>query len=148
MPTWFPSMDDIVFESVEDLIARATKHLRAKRGDVVDRLAAWIEEESRRSRTDPDIRRLRYQAIAHNPEVRARDRQHLDRIRDEVAQAAARDVGASATDVGPQIFAGATMAFLETFRAIAWNDDTESRGRGPVGSRTSGHDRQRPEAGE
>jgi hypothetical protein len=61
---------------------------------------------------DPEISRLRREAIEHDPELRARDRQHLEQIQSEVARAVAQDLGAAEHDIGPQALAGATMAFL------------------------------------
>jgi AcrR family transcriptional regulator len=117
--TWFPAKDDILFERVDDHIARATRHLRNGSGDVVDRIEAWLADEKGREQPDPEISRLRYEAISHDPELRARDRQHLEQVQSEVAQAVARDIGASAEDTGPRLFAGAAMALLYKLRSSA-----------------------------
>jgi AcrR family transcriptional regulator len=116
--TWFPAKDDILFDRIDDSIARATQHLRTGPGDVVDRLEAWMADESGREQHDPEIARLREAAIAHDPELRARAHQHLEKVQSEIAQAVARHIGVSAQDVGPQTFAGAVMAFLFTLRSI------------------------------
>ena len=126
--TWFPAKDDILFDRVDDSIARASEHLRTGPGDVVDRIEAWLADESGREQHDPEITRLRETAIAHDPELRARAHQHLEKVQSEVAEAVARDIGVSAEDVGPQAFAGAAMAFLFTLRSI----DLEGRGDGPA----------------
>jgi AcrR family transcriptional regulator len=126
--TWFPAKDDILFDRVDDSIARATQHLRTGPGDVVDRLEAWMADESGREQHDPEIARLREAAIAHDPELRARAHQHLEKVQSEIARAVALDIGVAARDVGPQTFAGAVLAFLFTLRSI----DLEARGDGPV----------------
>jgi AcrR family transcriptional regulator len=116
--TWFPTKDDILFDRIDDTIARATQHLRSGPGDVVDRIAAWLTDESARHRPEPEIARLRDAAIAHDAELRARAHQHLEQVQSEIAAAVARDVGIPAEDVGPQAFAGAAIAFLFTLRSI------------------------------
>jgi AcrR family transcriptional regulator len=122
--TWFPAKDDILFGPVDETIARATQHLRTRSGDVVDRIEAWLTDESGRDGHDPEISRLRDAAITHDPALRARAHQQLERIQSEITAAVARDTGAAAEDVGPQTFAGATMAFLFALRAI----DLDGRG--------------------
>jgi AcrR family transcriptional regulator len=117
--TWFPAKDDILFENVDDHIARATTHLRTGSGDVIDRIEAWLADETSREPTDPEIYRLRREAIEHDPELRARERQHLEQIQSEVARAVAQDIGASPQDMGPQVFAGAAMAFLYGLSSLA-----------------------------
>jgi AcrR family transcriptional regulator len=109
---WFPHKDDIFFEDIEVHIARATRHLGGGPGDVIDRIQAWFAEEGRRELPDPEISRLRRAAIEHDPELRARDRQHYEQIESEIARAVAHDTGAAPEDMGPQLFAGAAMAFL------------------------------------
>ena len=116
--TWFPAKDDILFGPVDGTIARATQHLRTGPGDVVDRIEAWLTDEAGREEHDPEITRLRDAAIAHDPGLRARGHQRLEKIQSEIAAAAARDTGAAAADVAPQTFAGAAMAFLFALRAI------------------------------
>jgi AcrR family transcriptional regulator len=126
--TWFPAKDDIMFDRVDETIARASQHLRAGTGDVVDRIRAWIDDEKGRGRHDPELSRLRDAAIAHDADLRARAHQHLETVRSEIAQAVARDTGAAAEDVGPQAFAAAAMACLFTLRSI----DLEGRVDGPA----------------
>jgi AcrR family transcriptional regulator len=126
--TWFPAKDDILFSSIDDSVGRATQHLRTGRGDVVDRIESWIADESDREQDDPEISRLREAAIAHDPELRARAHQHLERVQSEVAEAVARDIGVSAGDAGPQVFAGAVISFLLTLRSMT----LEGRGDAPA----------------
>ena len=38
--TWFPAKDDILFDEIDEAVARATRHLRSGTGDTVDRLQA------------------------------------------------------------------------------------------------------------
>ncbi|MDP9220601.1 MAG: TetR/AcrR family transcriptional regulator [Actinomycetota bacterium] len=116
--TWFPAKDDILFDRVDERIARATQHLRTGAGDVVDRIEAWLADESTREQPDREISRLRDAAIAHDPELRARAHRHFDQLQSEIAAAAARDVGVTAEDVGAQTFAGAAMAFLFALRSL------------------------------
>lgn len=115
---WFPTKDDIFFENADDHIVRATNSLRTGTGDVVDRIEAWLEAEAGRTPRDPDIARLRRQAIDHDGDLRARDRQHLEQIHTEVARAVARDTGRGEHDVGPQLLAGAVMSFLQGLIAL------------------------------
>jgi AcrR family transcriptional regulator len=116
--TWFPAKDDILFGPRDETIARATQHLRAGPGDVVDRIEAWLTDESGREGRDPEVSRLRDAAIAHDPALRAREHQQLEQVRSEITAAVARDTGAAPEDVGPQTFAGAAMAFLFALLAI------------------------------
>jgi AcrR family transcriptional regulator len=117
--TWFPAKDDILLERVDENINRATRHLRTGTGDVVDRIEAWLADESTRAQPDLEITRLRDAAIAHDPELRARAHRHYDALQAEIAAALARDIGASPQDVLPQAFAGAAMAFLFALRALS-----------------------------
>ena len=116
--TWFPAKDDILFDRADDRIARAVQHLRTGPGDVVDRIEAWLADESGRTQRDPEIARLRDVAIAHDPELRALAHRHFDQLQSEIVAAVARDIGGSAGDAGPQAFAGAAMAFLFALRSL------------------------------
>jgi AcrR family transcriptional regulator len=131
--TWFPAKDDILFDRVDDSIARASEHLRSGPGDVVDRIQAWLADESGREQHDPEMSRLREAAIAHDPELRARAHQHLEKVQSEIAAAVARGIGDSAQDVGPQCFAGAAMAFLFALRAIDLEGRADAAAQMPVG---------------
>jgi AcrR family transcriptional regulator len=127
--TWFPTKDEILFEKGAAHVQRAFAHLRTGPGDVVDRLESWIAEEiHHHAAPDPEIARLRRAAIEHDPELRARDRQQVERVQLEVAGAVAADVGATPEDLGPQIFAGATMAFLWKLGSLALEDDPQDAG--------------------
>ena len=67
--TWFPVKDDILFQGVDEAIARATSAPAATApGDVVDRIEAWIADESSREQPDPEIFRL---CRRHRPRPRA-----------------------------------------------------------------------------
>lgn len=116
--TWFPAKDDILFEGGDAQIERGIEHLRTGEGDVVDRMLAWFSAAGEIAEPDPEITRLRNDAIQHDPELRARYRQYFERIQVEFAHAAARDTGSSPDDIGPQLLAGAAMAFLEQLAAI------------------------------
>jgi AcrR family transcriptional regulator len=131
--TWFPAKDDILFGPVDETIARASRHLRTGPGDVVDRIVAWLTDESGREGHDPEISRLRDAAIAHDPALRARAYQQFQRIQSEITAAVARDTGATAEDVGPQTFAGAAMAFLFALRAIDLDGRTDAAAQTAVG---------------
>jgi AcrR family transcriptional regulator len=124
--TWFPTKDEILFENTDDHITRAIEYLGTAPGDLVDRLEAWIDEEiSHHAAPDPEIARLRRAAIEHDPDLRARDRQHFERLQGEVARSFAKDTGAAPEDMGPQIVAGATMAFLWRLGSTALEDDPQ-----------------------
>jgi AcrR family transcriptional regulator len=131
--TWFPAKDDILFDRIEDTIARATRHLRTGSGDVVDRIEAWLDDETGREPLDPEMSRLRDAAIAHDPELRARAHQQLEQIQSEIAAAVSRDLGVAAEDVGPQTFAGAAMAFLFALRAIGLEGRSDGAAQVSVG---------------
>jgi AcrR family transcriptional regulator len=131
--TWFPAKDDILFGPVDETIARASQHLRTGPGDVVDRIQAWLTDESGRDGHNPEISRLRDAAITHDPVLRARAQLQLERVQSEIAAAVARDTGAAAEDIGPQTFAGAAMAFLFTLRAIDLDGRTDAVAQTAVG---------------
>lgn len=128
--TWFPSKDDIVFEGIEDVMARSTSYLRGGTGDVVDRLEAWIAEEvTHHPAADPEIARLRRTAIEHDPELRARERLHMDHLQAELTRAVAADAGVAPDDLGPQMFAGATMAFFWRLGSLGREDEPQDHER-------------------
>lgn len=130
--TWFPAKDDILFDRVDGAIARAVTHLRGTDGDVVDRIQAWLAGEAGQGHADAETARLRERAIQHDPELRARAHRHFDELQSELAAAAARDLGESPADSGPQVFAGAAMAYLFTLRADRLDrPDHGSRGERP-----------------
>jgi len=121
--TWFPTKDEIIFESIGEVMDRAAVAMQGGDGDVVDRLEAWIAEEiGHHAAPDPEIARLRRTAIEHDPELRARDRQHFERLQTEVASVVARDIGADPEDMGPHIFAGAAMGFFWKIGSTARED--------------------------
>lgn len=115
--TWFAAKDDILFEGTTDRIARGVTYIKTGTGDVIDRIQAWLTDEDGREPHDAEIAGLRRKAIEHDPDLRARDRQHLEQIHTEIARAVAHDIGASAQDMGPQLFAGAATAFLCNLRS-------------------------------
>ena len=115
--TWFPTKDDILFERIDEQMARALRHLQTEGGDVIDRLQAWFAEEGEREQPDREISRLRLRAIAHDPELRARDRQHLDHIEDAIAASVARDHGMPVQSMGPQMIAAAAIAMMHQLRS-------------------------------
>ena len=75
-----------------------------------------------RAPRDHEIAEHRRRAIDHDPTLRARGRQHYERIQAEFARAASERLGAAPTDLRPQIFAGAAMAFLWTMETAARED--------------------------
>ncbi|MDO9407988.1 TetR/AcrR family transcriptional regulator [Patulibacter sp.] len=124
--TWFPTKDEILFEKTGDAIDRATAQMREGSGSIVDRLEAWLTEEiEHHPAPDPEIARLRRSAIEHDPELRARERQLWDQLQSEVSRVVARDTDGSPGDMGPQVFAGATMGFLWTLGSMARQDDPQ-----------------------
>jgi AcrR family transcriptional regulator len=123
--TWFPSKDDILFEGVDDQVARGVAYLQGEDGDFVDRVLAWFADEESRDRPDRELSRLRRDAIEHDPELRARSRQLLESFQREVARVVARDTGTAVEDMGPQLVAGAAMAFLERLAAMTIEEPTE-----------------------
>jgi AcrR family transcriptional regulator len=116
--TWFPAKDDILFAGIDAAVGRAVHHLGRGPGDVVDRIEAWIADEASREQPDPELSRLVDAAIAHDGELRARAHQRLERVQSQIAEAVAQDAGATARDVGPQVFAGAAMSLLFALRSI------------------------------
>ncbi len=122
--TWFPAKDDILFEGAEQTIERGTLHLRSTEGDVIDRLLAWFHDEDARGEPDRELARLRNDAIQHDPELRARYRQFFERVQLEVADVVARDQSVARGDMGPQLLAGAVMAFIQQMAAMSVRDDT------------------------
>lgn len=125
--TWFPSKDDILFEGADATIERGVEHLTGGQGDVVDRLLAWFEDEAnRRDAPDPELERLRNDAIQHDPELRARYHQLFARGQAAFAQAAADYSGVPADNLGPKLFAGAAVAFIEELAAMSISEDSPS----------------------
>ena len=124
--TWFPVKDDILFEGADETIERGILHLRSGQGDVVDRLLAWFDDEDGRGESDLELARLRNDAIQHDPELRGRYHQFFERFQQEVAHAAARDTGTSPASMGPQLLAGAAMAFLQQMAMMAVLEDTRT----------------------
>jgi AcrR family transcriptional regulator len=116
--TWFPAKDDILFDRVDAAVARAVTHLRTGGGDVMDRIQAWLTGEAGQGHADAETAQLRERAIKHDPELRARAHRHFDELQSEIAAAVARDLGGSPDDSGPQVVAGAAMAYLFTLRAV------------------------------
>jgi AcrR family transcriptional regulator len=120
--TRFPSKEEIFFEGIEDAVARAEEHLSTGPGDTIDRLRAWIGDESERAARDPEdpeIRLLRSRAIAHDPDLRALLVNHFNRAHDAIARAVAIDTGSAADAAGPQMIAAAAIAMLEVVERLA-----------------------------
>ena len=120
--TRFPSKEEIFFEGIEDAVARAEEHLRGESGDAIDRLGAWIADESVRAQQDPEdpeIRLLRSRAIARDPDLRALLVNHFNRAHDAIALAVAADTGLAPDAAGPQMIAAAAIAMLEVVERLA-----------------------------
>ena len=120
--TRFPSKEEIFFEGIEDAVARAEEHLRGEAGDAIDRLGAWIADESVRAQQDPEdpeIRLLRSRAIARDPDLRALLVNHFNRAHDAIARAVATDTGLAADAAGPQMIGAAAIAMLEVVERLA-----------------------------
>ena len=113
---WFPVKEDILFEDIGDQVARLEEELRGGAGTVVDRIARWLAEESRRLQPDIDINELRFRAILADPQLRARELQLLEPIRTAIARAVARDLEQPEGSMRPQVFAAAAMGFLLNIR--------------------------------
>ena len=91
--TWFPAKDDILFDRVDDAIARATEQLGTGPGDVVDRIQAWLAGEG--GRITPTPRSLGC-ATSRSPTTRscAPGRTGTStQLQSEIAAAVARDLG-------------------------------------------------------
>ena len=74
--TRFASKEDIFFGGMDEHVDRAEQHLRSGGGDTIDRLRAWIDDESARAQAQPE-----------DPEIRAAA-QPRDRRRPGPARAA------------------------------------------------------------
>jgi AcrR family transcriptional regulator len=125
--TWFASKDEILFEGADDTIARGIEFLETGEGDVVDRLLAWFAYEGARRNPDVEMDRLRSDAIHHDPELRARYRQLFDRLGNAIAAAVATTTGVGPGHLGPQLFAGSALAFLENLAALSADEAAASR---------------------
>jgi AcrR family transcriptional regulator len=120
--TRFPAKEDIFFEGIEEAVERAERHLGAQHGAAIDRLGAWITEESALAGSepeDPQIRLLRSRAVACDPDLRALLVHHFNRAHAAMARAVAADTGLACDAAGPQMIAGATIAMLEVLERLA-----------------------------
>lgn len=126
---WFPVKDEILFGRTAELIERARQHLERSDGDTAKRLRMWLDveiEAAGRVETDYELERLKLRAADDDPEMRARSIQHLDKIRDLVADSIARDLGTDPAALPAQVLAGAVMEMLMGLRHIAFSDSEPS----------------------
>jgi len=125
--TWFPSKDDIILEATPMRLERLRAHMDDAEGDVIDRVRNWVEEEARYAAEDPDdITAMRLEAIALDPHLQAREREHMTTALDAIATAAAATLGQQPDDFGPRAFAAATISVLQTIRDSQDRDATPS----------------------
>lgn len=114
----FPVKENILFEDISDQVARFEVRIRSDEGDIVDRIEIWLAEESERIEPDAELAKLRFRAILSDPSLRARELQLLEPIRTAVASAVAIELDQQAADMGPQVFASATLGFLLNVRTL------------------------------
>ena len=130
--TRFASKEDIFFGGMDEHVDRAEQHLRSGGGDTIDRLRAWIDDESARSQAqpeDPEIRLLRSRAIAGDPDLRALRVHQFDRAHDAIARSVAADTGLAADASGPQMIAAAAVAMFEVVERLAAEGSDADAGR-------------------
>jgi AcrR family transcriptional regulator len=131
---WFPVKDEILFADSAEYIGVAARHFEQGAGDTIDRLRAWLEDETERQLTDGvdlELERLKFRAIEHDPVLRARSIEHFGAIHGLIAASVARDTGGSAEEQGPQLFAGAAISMLRVLQAAGLEpitrDEIEAR---------------------
>lgn len=116
----FPVKDEILFARTAQHIERARTYFERGEGDTIARLQAWFAEEIElqdgSAGDDPELERLKLQAIEHDPELRALSVQHFDAIRAMVTASIARDLGGASPGLGAQVLAGAIMGLFTALR--------------------------------
>jgi AcrR family transcriptional regulator len=117
----FPAKEDLLFPdgALYEALANRLEHRRGAES-ALDALRAWIGDILAEPASDDERRRewrnaqARRAIIDADPELRQRERGHLERTERLLAKAIARDLGAEPTDLAPQIAAAAAVAVFTT----------------------------------
>jgi AcrR family transcriptional regulator len=120
---WFATKEAILLGPLPRQVERLTAHLANAEGDPVMRIEAWLREEGQLMDAQGDLPRLRYRAISHDQQLRAREHELFSAARSAIAAAAAADLEMDPGGAVPQTFAGAVMGMLQAFRDHAVADD-------------------------
>jgi AcrR family transcriptional regulator len=113
---WFATKEAILLGPLPRQVERLTAHLASAEGDPVMRIEAWLREEGQLMDSQGDLPRLRYRAISHDQQLRAREQELFSAARSAIVAAAAVDLGMDPSGAVPQTFAGAVMGMLQAFR--------------------------------
>ncbi len=121
---YFPHKEEIVFDGAAEALGRLVERLADGEGDLVDRLGAWLADESELAFTD-DFERLRCRAISLDPDLRMRDRLLMESAEQQIAAAVADELGEQPSGIGSRAFAAGTLAVLASLRdqLVAGADD-------------------------
>jgi AcrR family transcriptional regulator len=124
--SWFACKDDIVLGGLGEDVQRLQEALASSKGDVVDRIEAWLDAEGRFVRDVGELRRLRYRAVTSDPYLRSRARALWEDAEDAIAAALARDLEEHADAIGPRAFAAAVMGVLVGLRQLSLTEPDPS----------------------
>jgi AcrR family transcriptional regulator len=113
---WFATKEAILLGPLPRQVERLSEHLADEEGDPVMRIEAWLREEGDRMGPQGDLPGLRYRAISHDQQLRAREQELFSTARSAIVAAAAADLEIDPGGAVPQAFAGAVMGMLQAFR--------------------------------
>jgi AcrR family transcriptional regulator len=121
---YFESKEDVFLEAHRVIIDRVEAAIRERAAgvSVIAGLRRVIDEVLKDEPGASKREQVAHKAIDSVPELRDRIREYEDRIRAAITDAYAEQLGVPATDLQPQLLAGAVLGAFEAARA-AWIDD-------------------------
>jgi AcrR family transcriptional regulator len=129
---YFPRKEELALPDGEEAFAtlRARLHGRPPEETAADALRAWIGAwlERQEGQGEEELR-MRRRVVRSHENLRAYEHRFMLRAQDALAEAYARDLGASAADLEPRIAAAATLAVFSVL-----GDEDELAAHGPAGS--------------
>src|SRR5688500_14519251 len=118
---YFPTKVDALFGDFDvraDRIREALTH-RPDGEPILETIRRVVREFAGEFFADPELFATRGRLISENPTLRAHALERFARIEDMIAEAVARDLGVSETDIRPRLVGGAAIAALRA-TAATW----------------------------
>ena len=120
----YPTKEAILFSEGDEAMTFRT-WIGGGEGDLVDRLAAFVQARVAADAENAELRRLKMRAVWTDPYLRRVLRGKLDEAERLIAEQLGNELGLPAGDSGPRVFAAAITGLFVTMagRAVEHPDD-------------------------
>jgi AcrR family transcriptional regulator len=110
----YPSKEAILFGEPEDEANSFRSWIEGDEGDLVDRLAGFVQSRVSASQDDAELKRLKMLALWTDPYLRQVLRGKLDAAEQIISEQLARELGLAVDDSGPRVLAAAIAGMFLT----------------------------------